>query len=335
MSNVAELKRNDIKEENVNDIKPQSQVHPLPPSPPLSHQTPSELTAAIEEPAKTPMKNRLNSCPENPNVANVSIGNDVPQANTIDAPMDVDPIEKILVCTTTNHVPITLPSLSIDKQSVDEHIESTSKKMTILEAIEEVSTKDTFEAPLEKTTNDILVYDLVSQAVCDPKMPDTTVENFTENSICDNAVPVNKYENVAEFVSPLKIRKIEKPPHFDVTSMYEIVKKDQNLQPQPMIENCLKYSYPEVEYSFPEQQSFEEQNTIEKTPKVNRPTSAFNRFPFSPRIILQRIENIREYQISLKRGSSHVGSPDKKNRKSKRAKVTQIISEFFDKSLSF
>lgn len=137
-----------------------------------------------------------------------------------------------------------------------------------------------------------------------------------------NTVTEMMSENVAAFISPLFVRKMENRSDLEMPSMYEIVKKDR-------CENCAEYSYSDEEYSLAEQQNIQwpEQSSVDtpNTPKapVKASTAARNhfRFPFSPRIILNRIENLRDFQNSLKCGASQV--PAIEARKSKRARFVR------------
>lgn len=254
------------------------------------------------------------------------IENDNAQGDSIDTPMDVDQVDKkILMTTSTNHVPVESPQLC-----VNDHVESailSSESFPRLDVISEIpevnSIEKTPKKSIEKSISDCAsVHENVSIA----KSEVSQVKNKLDDSI-------SNIGNFNQFVSPLFVRKIEKMPIDE--SVYEIVKKSYD-QP-PIIDNCAEFFYPDIDYSLPTRPNdmiAKQSPTVTlktpvdstvKTPAITR--SKLVTFVFSPRVILHRIENIHEYQQAYKRASSQMDAAD--TQKTKRTKVTGTKCKLF------
>lgn len=232
--------------------------------------------------------------------------------------------ENILLTTTTDHVPMNSHSLPLANEQIDTMLKS--ELYPYLDVITEVSEVNSIKEVSEKTIEkSISVCALVNtvqntenkndeneQIETKSELSQVTVEY--NQSFCD-FVPHMVNGNTA-FVSPLVIKKLEKQSE---EPMYEIKKKNQ--------ENCVDYSYSGIEYAIDGQQMAENsvpQQFVAETSAVSQSPIKMPkrvRFPFSPRIILERIEHIRDYQQTLKRGLPVEGTQG--TRKSKRVKLTR------------
>lgn len=319
---------------DLKDIKP-SMIQTLVSSPPPPSSLPSvESVENCADPSMTiettVEKCELTTCENDSNLDYTNdtndqqhvtmIEKDLTHMNAIDIPLDVAPNdENILLTIATDHIPVDSP-----KPDAIEQFEIPDQFS--LGAITEVSeVNSTNEAP-EKS----IEMSIIASPSVELGLDSISIAKSELSQIFDDSVPTMVNENPATFVSPLVIRKLELPTE---QSMYGIVKNGRIHQAE--IENQVEYSYAEVENSFAEQQQMNEysERSIEetiKTPQAPVKTPAIVRskrirFPFSPRIILHRIEDIREYQENMKRVSSEIDTVD--SQKAKRVKITRTECE--------
>lgn len=284
--------------------------------------------------------------PEVSNVTNVlrSIENEAMDVQEL--PMNVDHIDKgILLTTTTNHVPFMQSPPQINNERMPQ-LEMIIENSSLENPVEE-SLQDSIENTLISfATNDSLINEKVSFAK--PIARQLSKEN---SKIFDNTAPfVGIPSKESAFVSPLIFRKLEKDERLSTSSIYEIVKKDQNaeqfetVEPSSMYsdsdpdfsyatQSTIGFSYAELEPQPEPEQKPEEKILIKTTEKApvtltyevaSKAPTTYMRFPMSPRLILHRIDSITEYQQSLKRKSIYLEK--KVTQRPKRAKITRTES---------
>ncbi|XP_031629366.1 kinesin-1 heavy chain-like [Contarinia nasturtii] len=168
----------------------------------------------------------------------------------------------------------------------------------------------------------------VSENVCDTE-GDTTVY-YNIEKVKDTAI-VNTNENCPKIVTPLILRKSKKLSDFEKT-VYQPMKKPRNVLPmhQNIDEDAPNLCYASPQNSFVQQQSISsmpEVPAIENTPRITRLAAArkarnnYARFPLSPRVLLHRIENVRQYQMLKK----HLNSRAETKTNKRKSRIVQII----------
>lgn len=261
----------------------------------------------------------------------------IPEINTtINAltsvpPTDDQNLHEILLTTTTCNVETNTLPLNYQPIETNEPIEYNSK-LEVIKETSEISgmasggnmVQNADQKSTISTNNVELSLNDYTKHAQYPS--DASVENSEGIQALESTIDGDN-NKISDCVPKLVIHKVRENDELS-SSLYEVKKPDRNspvVQSSPYLTNSAgNFSYSSVAantepsfgplvYDSPEKDAFD---VI-----ASKTTQNYIRLPLSPRIILHRINNIQEYQQSLKRSPSHLKSKD--TQKSKRAKVTQ------------
>lgn len=207
-----------------------------------------------------------------------------------------------------------------------------------LEVIKEISEMNSVDSTVQDSVQKSVISSTNVELSAHNSELDETVNSELIAKSCyefDNTVQTENHGNIAKSVTPLFLHK-KKRAEISSSSIYEVIKRDSSetkttpTMPSPNYgfdmqtheHNCIESSFESLKYDSPENSAIDE--IASKAP------ANYARFPYSPVIILHRINNMQQYQQSLKRRASHSGRDTIQN--SKRPRATQTNSSKINKS---